>query len=198
LPAISVYGSGAVNPDDSQLIALSVRGDRAAFGVLVGRYQDRLYHTAFRLIGNAEDARDVVQDSFLNAYQSLHQFKGDSRFFTWLYRIAVNAAISVKRKHRTLLSVDMPGGMTLSERPDESDGHQPGASLERAEDERMLQAALDALTPEHRAVLVLKEIEGQKYEIIAEVLGVPIGTVRSRLHRARLELRDRLHDSEQT
>ena len=102
-----VYRLGAVNPDDSQLIASSVRGDRVAFGELVCRYQDRLYHTVYRLIGNADDAQDVVQDSFLNAYQSLHQFKGDARFFTWLYRIAVNAAISLKRKHRALLTSDL-------------------------------------------------------------------------------------------
>ena len=185
-----------MNSDDSQLIALSVRGDRAAFGELVRRYQDRLYHTAFRLIGNAEDARDVVQDSFLNAYQSLHQFKGDARFFTWLYRIAVNAAITVKRKHRAMLSADLLSGQALAEPHDESEGNQPGASLERVEDERRLQAALAELTAEHRTVLVLKEIEGQKYETIADVLGVPIGTVRSRLHRARLELRDRLIGTE--
>jgi RNA polymerase sigma-70 factor (ECF subfamily) len=186
-----------VNADDSQLIALSVRGDRRAFGELVRRHQDRLYHTVYRLIGHADDAQDVVQDSFLNAYQSLHQFKGDSRFFTWLYRIAVNAAISLKRKHRPALA---PTACLLTpgvEPPDESDGSQPGAALERAEDERRLMDALAALTPEHRAVLVLKEIDGRKYETIADVLGVPIGTVRSRLHRARLELRDQLQGAEE-
>jgi RNA polymerase sigma-70 factor (ECF subfamily) len=182
-----------VNRDDSQLIASSVRGDRVAFGELVRRYQDRLYHTVYRLTGNADDAQDVVQDSFLNAFLSLHQFKGDSRFFTWLYRIAVNAAISLKRKHRALLTSDL-GPMAAGTEPhDQSEASQPGMAMERAEDERLLQTALDALTPEHRAVLVLKDIEGRKYETIADVLGVPIGTVRSRLHRARLELRDRLH-----
>jgi RNA polymerase sigma-70 factor (ECF subfamily) len=186
-----------VNPDDSQLIALSVRGDRTAFGELVRRYQDRLYHTAYRLIGNADDAQDVVQDSFLNAYLSLHQFKGDARFFTWLYRIAVNAAISLKRKHRALLTSDLGPRNSGPEPHDESDGSRPGTAMERAEDEKLLQDALDALTPEHRAVLVLKEIEGRKYETIADVLGVPIGTVRSRLHRARLELRDRLQGAEE-
>jgi RNA polymerase sigma-70 factor (ECF subfamily) len=187
-----------VNRDDSLLIALSVRGDRAAFGILVGRYQDRLYHTAFRLLGNADDALDVVQDAFLNAYLSLHQFKGDARFFTWLYRIAVNSAISLRRKRRAVRTADLPAGHThggsqvLGEPADESDGSRPGSALERAEDEKRLLAALDELTPEHRAVIVLKEIEGRKYEVIADILGVPIGTVRSRLHRARLELRDRL------
>jgi RNA polymerase sigma-70 factor (ECF subfamily) len=187
-----------VNRDDTQLIALSVHGDRKAFGELVGRYQDRLYHTAYRLIGNADDAQDVVQDSFLSAFLSLHQFKGDARFFTWLYRIAVNAAITLKRKRRVVLSADLPGPRTLGEPHDESDGCRPGTALEREENERLLQGAINSLTAEHRIVIVLKEIEGQKYEAIAEVLGVPIGTVRSRLHRARLELRDRLLGAEES
>jgi RNA polymerase sigma-70 factor (ECF subfamily) len=187
-----------VHRDDSYLIALSVRGDRAAFGVLVRRHQDRLYQTAYRLLGNAADAQDVVQDAFLNAYQSLHQFQGNARFFTWLYRIAVNSAISLRRRdarlagRRATVTADSRGGPTQVEPHDESEGSRPDTALERAEDEQRLQAALDSLSPEHRAVLVLKEIEGRKYETIADVLGVPIGTVRSRLHRARLELRDRL------
>jgi RNA polymerase sigma-70 factor (ECF subfamily) len=194
---IAVSRSGEVHRDDSQLIALSLRGDHAAFGVLVGRYQDRLYQTTYRLLGNAADAQDVVQDAFLSAYQSLHQFKGDARFFTWLYRIAVNSAISLRRREtrlagrRAVVTGESDGRHQL-ERHDESDGSRPDTALERAEDERRLQAALDSLTVEHRAVLVLKEIEGRKYEAIAGILGVPVGTVRSRLHRARVELRDRL------
>jgi RNA polymerase sigma-70 factor (ECF subfamily) len=182
-----------VNRDDSFLIAQSVRGDRSAFGELVHRYQDRLYNTVYRVLGNAEDSQDVVQDAFLSAYQSLHHFKGDSRFFTWLYRIAVNSAISLKRKQRVVLSADLPTSRQAAAEPlDESDASQPSSPLERAEEEQRLQAALGRLTPEHRAVLVLKDIEGEKYETIADILQVPIGTIRSRLHRARLELRDLL------
>jgi RNA polymerase sigma-70 factor (ECF subfamily) len=182
-----------VQRDDSFLIALSIRGDRAAFGELVTRYQDPLYSTAFRLLGNADDALDVVQEAFLNAYQSLHQFKGQSRFYTWLYRIAVNLSISLKRRHRMLSTADENGsGGCLADLIDDSDPNEPSAALERQEDEQRLQAALDRLTVEHRAVLVLKEIDGLKYEEIAVILRVPIGTIRSRLHRARLELRDQL------
>src|SRR5437588_3618473 len=97
---------GTVNPDDHRLIAECLQGRTAAFGELVRRYQDRLYNTVYRLVENAEDAQDVVQDAFLNAYQSLDGFKGDSLFFTWLYRIAVNTAISYKRKQRVPLSID--------------------------------------------------------------------------------------------
>ena len=95
-----------MNADDQRLIAKCLDGDSVAFGELVRRYQDRLYNTVYRLVDNAEDAADVVQDAFLNAYQSLDGFKGDSLFFTWLYRIAVNTAISHKRKQRVLLSID--------------------------------------------------------------------------------------------
>lgn len=177
--------------DDTLLVQQCVRGDQAAYGKLVARHQDRLFNTVARLVGNSDDAADVVQEAFLNAYLSLRTFKGDSRFFTWLYRIAVNSAISMKRKHRNYVSVDGLYGNGLAKEPiDGSESNKPGINLERAEDIEQMQAALNRLTPEHRAVVVLKEIEGHKYETIAEILEVPIGTVRSRLHRARLELRD--------
>jgi RNA polymerase sigma-70 factor (ECF subfamily) len=182
-----------VNNDDRRLIAESLQGRRAAFGELVRKYQDRLYNAVYRVVDNAEDAYDVVQDAFLNAYQSLNSFKGDSEFFTWLYRIAFNNAISFKRKRRLILSLD--GGRDVDGNTDPVDGSQyaePGSGMERSEEEARLMAALNRLSTEHRAVLVLKEIEGQKYEEIAEVLNVPIGTIRSRLHRARLELRELL------
>src|SRR5205823_234492 len=97
---------GLVSADDRRIIADSLEGRTAAFGELVRRYQDRLFNTVYRVVGNAEDAQDVVQEAFLHAYQSLGSFKGDSAFFTWLYRIAVNTAISLKRKHRVVLSID--------------------------------------------------------------------------------------------
>jgi RNA polymerase sigma-70 factor (ECF subfamily) len=171
-----------------------LQGRTAAFGELVRRYQDRLYNTAYRLVDNAEDAQDVVQDAFLNAYQSLDSFKGDSRFFTWLYRIAVNAAISLKRKRKVALSIHARGDHpeARNEPLDDSEFSKPGHGLERADEERRIQAALNKLSPEHRAVLVLKDMEDQKYETMAEILQVPIGTIRSRLHRARIELRSLL------
>jgi RNA polymerase sigma-70 factor (ECF subfamily) len=190
-----------VSADDQRLIAECLRGDPAAFGVLVRRYQDRLYNTVFRLVGNAEDAQDVVQEAFLNAYQSLGGFKGDSLFFTWLYRIAVNAAISFKRKRRVVIPIDAARGVVSGvprgvEPPDPSELSRPGHALEQEEQERRIQRALSRLSPEHRAVLILKDMEGQKYETMAEILQVPIGTIRSRLHRARLELRELLEKDE--
>jgi RNA polymerase sigma-70 factor (ECF subfamily) len=186
-----------VSVDDHRLIAECLQGDASAFGGLVRRYQERLYHTVYRLVGNAEDAQDVVQEAFLSAYQSLEGFKGDALFFTWLYRIAVNTAISLKRKQRVLLRIDGgPNGAGV-EPPDPSDLSRPGHALEQAEQDTRIRRALSRLSPEHRAVLVMKDMEGQKYETMAEVLQVPIGTIRSRLHRARLELRELLEkDSE--
>jgi RNA polymerase sigma-70 factor (ECF subfamily) len=185
-----------VNTDDRRLIAECLRGRTAAFGELVRRYQDRLYHSIYRVVDNAEDAADVVQDAFLNAYQSLNSFKGDAEFFTWLYRIAFNSAISLKRKRKAVLRLEWGDGKPGHEPPDESAFIEPGSNLARTEDEVILQNALNRLSPEHRSVLVLKDLEGQKYEDIAEILGVPIGTIRSRLHRARLELRELLQSED--
>ena len=182
-----------MSADDHQLIAQCLQGEATAFGELVRRYQDRLFNTVYRVVGNAEDAQDVVQEAFLSAYQSLNGFKGDSLFFTWLYRIAVNTAISYKRKQRNALSLDSGmNGQSGIEPSDQSAMSRPGRALEQAEQERRIQGALNRLSAEHRAVLIMKDMEGQKYEAMAEILNVPIGTIRSRLHRARLELRDLL------
>ncbi len=182
-----------MNIDERRLIAESLQGRKEAFGQLVLRYQDRLYHAALRIADTPDDAYDVVQDAFLNAYQSLASFKGDAEFFTWLYRIAFNAAISQKRKKRATVSLDAGRkGQPVAEPIDESHGVTPGEAMEQGEDERQLHAAIRRLSTEHRAVLVMKDLDGLKYEDIAVVTGVPIGTVRSRLHRARLELRNLL------
>jgi RNA polymerase sigma-70 factor (ECF subfamily) len=187
-----------VSADDQRLIAACLEGEQAAFGELVRRYQDRLFHTVFRLVNNADDAADVVQEAFLNAYQSLENFKGESLFFTWLYRIAINTAISWRRKQRPLVSIEgSRNGDGAIDPVDASEFSQPGHALEQAEEERRVQNALQRLSLEHRTVLVLKDIEGRKYDDMAEVLGVPIGTIRSRLHRARTELREVLEQEEE-
>jgi RNA polymerase sigma-70 factor (ECF subfamily) len=186
-----------VSAEDRELIGDCLRGQTAAFGELVHRYQDRLYNTVYRLVGNAEDARDVVQDAFLNAFQSLDTFKGDAQFFTWLYRIAFNTAVSLKRKQRVTLRIETASGGGGAQEPlDPSESSRPGHALEQAEDERRLHEALQKLSGEHRAVLILKDLEGLKYEEMADALQVPVGTIRSRLHRARVELRELLQSEE--
>ncbi|MBI3407953.1 MAG: sigma-70 family RNA polymerase sigma factor [Planctomycetes bacterium] len=173
-------------------MAECLEGRTEAFGGLVERYHERLYNTVLRLLDHAEDARDVVQEAFLSAYQSLESFKGDSQFFTWLYRIAVNTAISLKRKQKIVLRLHTGGEGGAAEPTDHSNVSKPGHGIEMAEEEKRVHQALSRLSPEHRAVLVMKDMEGRKYEEMAETLGVPVGTIRSRLHRARLELRELL------
>ena len=186
-----------MNPDDRKLIAESVAGRTESFGLLVLRYQDRLFNSVLRVVSSHEDAADAVQDAFVNAYQNLGSFKGDSEFYTWLYRIAFNSAVTLRRKRRVMLSLDQadaPGreGGGGYDPPDPRGEAGPGVALERSEEDRLLAAALARLSVEHRSVLVLKDIDGLKYEEIAEAIGVPIGTVRSRIHRARAELKDLL------
>jgi RNA polymerase sigma-70 factor (ECF subfamily) len=178
--------------DDRFLVEACCAGETEAFGILVRRYQDRLYPTLLRLSGCAEDAHDLLQDAFLRAYQKLGHFHGDSSFFTWVYRIAVNLALSDRRRRKPPRRL---GDVTKGEAfdpPDLSDSSDPSLPLERAERDDQIQRALSALAADHRAVVVLKDLDGLRYEEIASILGVPVGTVRSRLHRARSELRERL------
>lgn len=186
-----------MSADDHKLIADCLNGDTAAFAEVVRRYQDRLYGGVFRLLDSAEDARDVVQETFLQAYRSLDSFKGDALLFTWLYRIAINTAISLKRKRkRMLVRTGLEEGYLTLDPPDPSEYSRPGFALEQAEQGQRVHRALQRLSSEHRIVLVMKELEGQSYEQMSELLQVPIGTIRSRLHRARLELRELLEQDE--
>jgi RNA polymerase sigma-70 factor (ECF subfamily) len=183
--------------DDHRLIAECLKGRTAAFGELMRRHQDRLYNTVFRMLHSAEDAQDVVQEAFLHAYQSLDSFKGDAQFFTWLCRIAMNTAISLRRKRRAVVPIEAgPNGESGIDPPDESDEADPSHGMAQAEQGRRIHQALGRLSGEHRSVLVMKDMEGLKYEQMADLLGVPIGTIRSRLHRARLELRAILEESD--
>ncbi len=175
--------------DERKLIAECLAGDSAAFGQLVVRYQDRLYNALFRALGSAEDARDVSQETFVQAFQKLDSFRGESQFYTWLFRIALNAAASHRRKRAQKHTASASMGTAMGETPDTRPDSLPAHGLETEERQAAVQAALQKLAPEFRTPLVLREIDGLKYEEIAEVLACPIGTVRSRIHRARSELR---------
>jgi RNA polymerase sigma-70 factor, ECF subfamily len=184
-----------VNSEDRKVIDACLNGQVSEFNRLVQRYQDRLFNSVLRVVNNKDDASDVVQESFLNAFQSLKSFKGDSEFFTWLYRIAFNAAITQRRKKRQNLSLDAHDGESISP-ADESFDSQPGRPMERREIEIVVHRAINRLSEDHKTVIVLRDIDGLSYEELAEVLNVPIGTVRSRLSRARLELRNLLEEKE--
>jgi len=181
--------------DDLSLVDACRAGQTEAFGVLVRKYQDRLYPTILRLVGSPEDAQDILQDAFIRAFEKLEQFHGESSFYTWIYRIAVNLALSGHRKRQNRsrpglfrLGRNRPGG----EPADSSAENDPTSAVERVERVAAVEAALDALGPDHRAVVILKDFDGKRYEEISDLLEIPVGTVRSRLHRARCELRDRL------
>jgi RNA polymerase sigma-70 factor (ECF subfamily) len=181
--------------DDHSLVQACRGGQTEAFGILVRRYQDRLFPTIVRLLGSPEDAQDVLQDSFVRAFEKLDQFHGESSFYTWIYRIAVNLALSGYRKrHHRGLDRPIHGGANrpMADPVDGSPAADPALAYERVERESIIQAALNELGPEHRAVVVLKDFDGRRYEEIGALLNIPVGTVRSRLHRARCELRERL------
>ena len=183
---------------DAELVAQCVDGSRpSAFEDLVDRYGERLYRVVHRLVGDAEMARDLTQDTFLKAWRGLPSFSGSSSFYTWIYRIARNVVTSEYRRlqarPRVVRSLDAgPNGGSddASERLDVADdGEGPRSALMSKERREAVTAAIVALVPEFREIIVLRDIEKHSYEDIAEMLTIPVGTVRSRLHRARMELK---------
>lgn len=183
----------AVNIDDQHLIQQCLAGRSEAFGELVVRYQDRLFHTLLYVTGAADQAQDVAQDAFVHAFAKLSTFRGESAFYSWLFRIAMNAAVSRKRRDRRMsASLDAARENSGHEPIDAHPASEPSHSLEVSERQALVRAALAELSEEYRTVLVLKEMEDMRYEEIAEIVGCPIGTVRSRIHRARTELREKL------
>lgn len=181
---------GCLVDEDARLVELAQAGKAEAFGQLVTKYQDRLYTVIARVTGSPDDARELTQDALVRAFVKLETFAGASTFYTWLYRIGVNLALSHRRRNRATVSLDAARAGAGWEPVDGETG--PAERLESDERARQVRAALDQLSPEHRAILVLREIDGCDYEQLAEILGLALGTVRSRLHRARLELKARL------
>lgn len=182
-------------PSDQQLISSALQGGTdaaAAFDLLVLRYQDRLVHSLQHSLGSRDDALDAAQQAFLLAWQQLSKFRGDSGFYSWLYRIARNAAISGVRRRRPVGSLDQLGESGGTEPAEQGTAAHPGAALELQEEVQRLRQALSQVPQDFREVLVLKEIDEMSYEQIGELLGIPTGTVRSRLFRARQDLLERM------
>lgn len=175
------------------------RGNASAFEKLVVLYEKKVYNLAFRMVGNHEDASDIAQEAFLKVYTSLDQFRGESSFSTWLYRVVSNACLDELR-HRArhkVVSIDTPvSPEDPSPRQIPSKDPEPGHGIERAEVSNAVQQGIKELPDDHRIILVLRDIQGLSYEEIAQVLNMPLGTVKSRLNRARLSLRDRLQSME--
>jgi RNA polymerase sigma-70 factor (ECF subfamily) len=154
-----------------------------------------LFGTLVHMLGSFDDARDVAQDAFVLAFQKLDTFRGDSAFYSWLFRIAYNTAVSRRRKDRRgghQTSLEAAREQAGAEPQDNRPATDPTHSLHTEERQTIVRQALDELAEEYRTVLVLKEMEGLRYDEIAEIVDCPIGTVRSRIHRARHEMREKL------
>jgi RNA polymerase sigma-70 factor, ECF subfamily len=167
--------------EDLELIHRSQAGDTEAFGELVTKYRTKIFSMIYGIVGNECDAWDLAQEGFLKAWRSIHRFQGRSSFYTWLYRITINVTNDSLRRRCRHSEVEFDDTIP-SFLPD------PGDNYERAEIREQVYAALAQLTSEHRAVIVLKEIEDLQYREIAEILNVSIGTVMSRLFYARKKL----------
>ncbi len=186
-------GDAAPPNADARLIARAQRGDLEAFDELVGRHQSKVYTVAFRLLNEVEAAQDCAQDAFIRAYHSLGNFRGDSLFSTWLYRIVTNLCLDELRRRKPTESLSQadddevdPLERLADTRPN------PEQSLLRKERQRAVQRAIRSLDDHHRTVIVLYDLQGQSYEDIAATLGLTLGTVKSRLNRARLALKEKL------
>lgn len=180
---------------ESELVQAARSGDQEAFARLVEANQGKIYSLCFRMTGNPEDAADLTQDAFLNAWRGLAKFSGQSAFSTWLYRLASNACIDFLRreKRRNALSMTLEDDREEDYQADLPDERwSPERELERKETHEALQAGIAALSPEHREVLLLRETEGLSYQEVAQCLGLEEGTVKSRIARARMALKDYL------
>ncbi|MFZ0660553.1 MAG: sigma-70 family RNA polymerase sigma factor [Candidatus Binataceae bacterium] len=184
---------GRQDGDEAELIERARKGDKEAFGVLVERYQRRVANVALSVVHNQDDAIELAQETFVRAYENLSKFESRSSFSTWLYRIAANLAIDFWRRegrHVVLRGEDAEN--EIRRLPSNTGDSFKTAS--RKELSARLTAALEELTPEHRTVILLREVEGLSYDEISEALNCPRGTVMSRLHYARNRLRVLLKD----
>ncbi|MGB0760023.1 MAG: RNA polymerase sigma factor [Rubripirellula sp.] len=173
--------------EETQLIDLAVQGDRSAFTALVEMNQERLFASMIQVTGSPDEAEEVVQEAFIRAFIKLDTFQRNSQFFTWLYRIAFNSALTRKRRNRVRVSLDHwreSNGLEVADPADAVD--EPMLRQERV---NRVRAAIQILSEDHRTILVLREMQERSYEDIAEILEISIGTVRSRLSRARNQLK---------
>jgi RNA polymerase sigma-70 factor (ECF subfamily) len=190
---------------DEELVARARQKDFGAFEILLGRYEDKVFRLAFRFVRNESEAKEILQDTFLTIWRKLDTFKGDSLFSSWVYRVAANTALMrlrSQRRHPQISTEDLPPGFLDSYRSVEGDasGHlpSPGENWAKRPDEQLqsdelrrhIQAAVDSLPELYRTVFLVRDVEGLSTEETAEVLGISVPTVKTRLHRARIALRE--------
>jgi RNA polymerase sigma-70 factor (ECF subfamily) len=195
-----MMGPGGTPPDDpdAAMVAAVLDGDPEAYRVLVERYERRIYHVVYGMVRSPEDAKDLAQDAFIKAFQNLHRFRLESKFYTWLCRIAMNVAIDHlrKQKHRRHSEFDDSRGgsegaqvVRLHSAKDD-----PAANVARSQLTKTIMDAVETLPDDQKQVLILRELEDMPYKEIAEVLGIPEGTVMSRLYYARRRLQEMLSE----
>jgi len=191
-----VEAAHTVELDERSLVRRCKDQEPQAFDQVVLRYQERILNVLVRMTGDYQTACDLCQETFLKAYRAIRTFEERSALSTWLYRIATNLCLSHRRTRRRRPELSLDG---LTDPDGEKPGYEvadssmePGATLEVKERREKVRRMIATLDPDFRAVVVLRDMEGLSYEEIADALGVPVGTVRSRLHRARLELKDKL------
>jgi len=187
--------------DDYALIRAFQNGEKAAFDTLVLRYQDRVFNLCIRFLGDYHEAEDTAQDVFVKVYNSLKKFRFESSFFTWLYRIAVNSCKNRvnslefrfrKSNTRTDISDDALKGFERENMADPPSN--PASELQNKEMMKILQKAINSLPSDQKAVVILRDIQGMSYEEITDITGFKLGTIKSRLSRARNSLREKLGD----
>ncbi len=187
-----------VNDEDRDAVERSVQGNREAFDLLVEKYYKKIYNLAYRFVGDREEANDLAQEIFTAAYKNLKKFRGDAKFSTWLFQIASNRG---KNKFKYLKRRGHFANRWQSEEDEERDplrsgipdhSTNPETLLADKQIQRIVQKAIDDLDPDHKEIVVLRDIEGFSYEEIARILNLPEGTTKSRLHRARMVVKEKL------
>ncbi len=192
-----------MNRIDSEeaLVAAAQRGDEGAFGELLTKYERMVYHAVRQKVKNDEDAADLTQEVFLKVWRHLPNYRGECRFSTWVWRISMNTCLdflrsAARRPHEVdMTQTDDDGDERVSEPADESTAASPEKRVERNETAALVRAAIDSLPDEQREVVMLRDIEGFSYDEIARMLSLELGTVKSRLNRARAALREIMRES---
>lgn len=191
--------SGGSGEEDVELISLFLRGDNDAFTRLVIKYQNKVHNLCYRIVGDKDEAKDMAQEVFVTAHKSLKNFRGESLFSTWIYRVTVNHCKNRikylgRRRYFQTLSIDQPQQVDDGELYYEPEDESPDAEMELASEEiqTLVQDAIASLDADHRLVVVLRDIQDLSYEEIADIVGIKVGTVKSRIHRARNDLKKKL------
>ncbi|MBI2843487.1 MAG: sigma-70 family RNA polymerase sigma factor [Armatimonadetes bacterium] len=181
---------------EKSLIERCKQGDIAAFNDLVQRYEKRVFNFAYRMAGNYDDANDVAQEAFIRVFNSINTFRGDANFTTWLYRIVTNVYLDERKRQKSHLHTSLEDYVELDEntvtRQIEDGRPTPDHVIERIERDDLLHSAIQELPDYQRIMVVLYHTQGKSYEEIAQIMKLPIGTVKSRLNRARLALKEKL------